>query len=76
MTLPINTPVTNLLTLLKMDDAKEGWGRTDLIGEAAQQMLGTPEETWNVTESALGQLMSEGIIKPVGLKEHDLVALS
>ena len=76
MTSTINTPVATLMTLLKMEGAAEGWGRTDLIGEAAQQLLGTPEDTWNLTEVALGQLMSEGVVKPVGIKQHDLVALS
>ena len=59
-----------------MDDAKEGWGRTDLIGEAASQLLGTPDDTWNLTEVALGQLMVEGVVKPFGIKQHDLVALT
>jgi len=76
MTHTMNTPVATLMALLKMEGAKEGWGRTDLIGEAAQQLLGTPEDTWNVTEVALGQLLGEGVVKPVGIKQHDLVALS
>jgi len=75
MTLTINTPQTHLLALLNMEDAKEGWGRADLIGEAAQQLAGTPDDTWNEAEAALGQLMSEGVVKPVGKKGHDLVAL-
>lgn len=75
MTQTMNTPVATLMTLLKMEGAAEGWGRTDLIGEAAQQLLGTPEDTWNLTEVALGQLMVEGVVKPVGNHQHDLVAL-
>jgi len=76
MTLTMNTPVATLMTLLKMEGAKEGWGRTDLIGEAASQLLGTPEDTWNQTEVALGQLMGEGVVKPAGIHQHDLVALA
>ena len=76
MTSTINTPVATLMTLLKMGGAKEGWGRTDLIGEAAQQLVGTPDDTWNLTEVALGQLMVEGVVKPLGIKQHDLVALT
>jgi len=75
MTHTINTPKINLLTLLKMEDAKEGWGRTDLIGEVASHLLGTPEDTWNQTEVALGQLISEGVVRTVGIHQHDLVAL-
>ena len=76
MTPTMNTPVATLMTLLKMEGAAEGWVRTDLIGEAASQLLGTPEDTWNLTEVALGQLMEQGVVVALlGIKQHDLVAL-
>lgn len=72
----IHHPKAAIFHLLKTEGSDLGWERSVLIGEAAQLIQGSVEDTLRWTEEALEGLFKDGIVKNVGEGRHNWVALS
>lgn len=71
----IRHPKAALFHLLKTEGSEKGWERSVLVGEAAQLIQGSPEDTLRWTEEGLAGMIADGIVKSIGIKRHNLVAL-
>jgi len=72
----IRHPKAAIFHLLKTEGSDLGWWRPILVGEAAQLIQGSPEDTLRWTEEALVGLLQDGIVVSTGLKQHELVGLA
>nr|WP_315129000.1 hypothetical protein [uncultured Polynucleobacter sp.] len=78
--IPTNTtirhPKAALFHLLKTEGSDLGWERSVLVGEAAQLIQGSTEDTLRWTEEGLEGMINDGIVKAIGINQHNLVALA
>ena len=69
-------PKAAIFHLLKTEGSELGWERSVLVGEAAQLIQGSVEDTLRWTEEGLEGMINDGIVRVIGIKQHNLVALA
>ncbi len=69
-------PKAAIFHLLKTEGSELGWERSVLVGEAAQLIQGSVDDTLRWSKEGLEGMIADGIVKTVGIKRHNLVALS